>query len=165
MEYNEFKEYFLGLASSHVDILHHETNNDRFCTDFNNDVQNKWQQMDGVFVVLNDGVGGFEKMDLDFLDKRRSSIEINVCCGDWMSDPKSKQEARNKAESIAKDFVSKMILDSENYESCPRFLSKFDARKAIYQNFESTMSNFMTCVLSFEIIDENYLEYNPEKWH
>lgn len=166
MDHIEFVQYFERLAASHKEINHDANSNPRFVTWTDEAFMSSINNMRGTFMVINEGSGSFRALGEGYIDVKRASFEIHVEAGDWSSDKNVKVVAINKAEKIGKQIIARMIEDSENYDplTCPRELRKFRAETVLYENFESMAPNFVTCLFSFTIEDDNYLEHEEDVW-
>lgn len=163
MEYTEVVSYFKGIASKLKSIQHNDIHQKRFISDFNDEMAQKWGDMKGYFMVLSGGAGKFVEQGMYYKDSKRMAVEIHGHC-DHMESVELKEQVRSKIEAIAKQVIVRMIEDSENYDTCPHFLQKFNPSSAIYEHFESAVPNFLTCVLSFDLISDDYIEIDENEW-
>jgi hypothetical protein len=161
----EFISYFEKIASTHKLINHQPKVNERFIVWPQGDLVNKFSKMKDAFMVLNEGSGAFEKLGEGYIDVKRVSFEIH-CQYKSSQDATDKIRASDQAEQIAKNIIARMIEESEDYDDgvCPRFMRQFRAETVIYENFESMAPNFVTCLCSFSIQDDNYLENDLTVW-
>lgn len=162
MDYNEITSYFESLAARHKSIQHSD-GNVRFAQKWNNEVQAIFNRVQSPFMVLNTGVGRFVEEEMEFRASRRMGFEIHVPCKK-MTDPKSVNEASTLAEKIGKQILAKIVEDSLDYSTCPHDFRSFDASTAVFEHFESMVPNFMTCVFSFDLSEDDYLNYDETQW-
>lgn len=162
MELNEVVAYFEDLAKRHKKILHTEGKK-RFAQQWNAEVEQMFKNISTPFMVLNQGIGGLRYDDTGIVRKRRIGFEIHVPAN-RNTDTKSVGEALTLAERIGLDIIACIMRDVDGDEVCPRAFRNFEPDTVIFEHFESKMPNFMTCVFSFDIDDDDYITYNQESW-
>lgn len=163
MEYTEVVKYFKNIATRLKKVKHDDKSNNRFIIDFNDELSQKWGGMKGFFIVLSVGVGKFMEHSPWFFDSKRIAIEVHGHCVNT-DNIVEKEKVRTEVEALAKQIIARMIIDSEDFNSCPRFMQKFNPSTAIYEHFESVVPNFLTCILSFDIVDEEFIEIIETEW-
>jgi hypothetical protein len=165
MKHIDFINYFEKLATEHRLINHQPKINERFVVWPQADLHTKFSKMKETFIVLNEGSGSFQKLGEGYIDVKRVSFEIH-CQFKPSNDAMDKVRAADQAEQIAKNIIARIIDDSENFEDgvCPRFMRMFRAETVVYEHFESMAPNFVTCLCSFSLEDDNYLENDPSVW-
>ena len=160
---SEVTSYFENIASR-LKRVSHSTNDPKFTTNFDEDYSTVWSKIKSPFIALEFGTGRLKKHGDGAVDMKRILISVHTPVGDLKKNKNARAIASDDAELILKQILAKMIEDGDEPNTCPVFLAQFDLSTILYEHSESKVPNFVTCFVSFELEDYNFLELNESEW-